>query len=277
MPPRAALALAAALLLAGCPRRAPPPDLSADAEALRAQVVAAQDRVRSCAGDARLKVAWTGGPVSLPQYVAAEKPDRLHVETFDFFGNALAVLVARDGRFALYDAREKVYYRGPATPENLARLVPLPLPAEDLVTLLCGSAPLLDAPAVLAEPGSGFMGLDLAGRGRRQSLAIGAGAAILRSERTGGVPGAPDYVATFSGHRTRGGVPFPTTLALTATSPEVELELRWKDVEVNAELDAALFRLEPPAGARVVELDGAAPGPRSPFEPADPAAAGRER
>jgi outer membrane lipoprotein-sorting protein len=35
----------------------------------------------------------------------------------------------------------------------------------------------------------------------------------------------------------------------------VKVDLRWKDAKPGAALDASLFRLSPPAGARVVDLD----------------------
>jgi len=38
----------------------------------------------------------------------------------------------RPGRFALLDLRTNVFYRGPATPENLSRLIPVPLRDEEL-------------------------------------------------------------------------------------------------------------------------------------------------
>jgi hypothetical protein len=49
------------------------------------------------------------------------------------------------------------------------------------------------------------------------------------------------------------------------------VKLEWRDVEVNGETDDALFRLDPPRGARVVELgEGGVVPPVPP--PAVPAA-----
>ena len=166
------LALLAFVLAAGCARRAPPPDLSLDPAELLGQVQAAQAKVRSVQGDARVAVESAGRSGTVSQFLAAERPDRLHVETLDFFGNVAAVLAARDGRFALYDARERVFYRGLATPGNLARIVPLPLRAEELVAILCGGAPLPGA-AASAAPGRGTVHLELAGPGGSATLAVG--------------------------------------------------------------------------------------------------------
>lgn len=252
-----AAALALLLLAAGCRPRVPPPDLSLDPAALLAQVQAAQGRVRSVQGEARVHVEAEGRSGTVSQFIAAEAPDRLHLEALDFFGNPAAVLVSADGRFSLYDARRKVLYRGAATPENLARLVPLPLPAEDLVRILCGAAPLLDGRPARAEPGPGFVELVLEAGPRAQSLRIGPGAAVERSAlRTDGAQARGDYDLTFDALRPAGAVRFPGEVALRADAPRVRLELRWRDVEVNGALAPALFRLDPPRGARVIELDG---------------------
>jgi hypothetical protein len=258
-PASGVLALLALLLAAGCARRAPPPDLSLDAAELLGQVLSAQARVHSVQGDARVAVESRGQSGTVSQFLAAERPDRLHVETLDFFGNVAAVLAARDGRFALYDARQKVLYRGRATPENLARIVPLPLRAEELVAILCGGAPL-PGTASGAEPSGGRVNLQLAGPEGSATLAVGEGAAVERAEEK--PAGRPAYTVTFDGHRSRGGARFPTEVELRSTSPKVKLGLHWKEVEVNGEVEPALFRLEPPAGARVVDLeDGEGPPP----------------
>ena len=255
------IALVVALALAGC-RRLPAPDLPADPAALLDEVVRAQRAVTSVEGQARVHVEARGFEGTVTQFIAAEKPDRLHVETLDFFGNVVAVLVASGDRFALYDAREKVLYRGRPTKENIARLVPLAIDAPSLVTILCGSAPLLPGPPVELEPGEGVVRLVLDGGDRRQTLAIGAEAAVERSRvRLVGADGAvtdapaPDaFDLRFDVFRRWGGARFPTDLHLVARDPAAKLDLHWTEVEVNRPVDPELFVLEPPRGARVVEL-----------------------
>lgn len=259
------LAIFSAFVLAGCPPRAPPPDLSLDPVELLEQVRASGERSRSVRGEARLKLRGEGGSGSVPAWIAAEKPDRVYVETLDFFGNTVAVLAAADGQLSLYDARERVVYRGPATAESLQRLVPLPLPPAALAEILCGSAPLIEGAAVGAEPGRGSVDLELAGGARTQSLRIGPGARVERSAiRVGGANGRGAYDLAFGYHGSSG---FPSEVTLSANAPFVRMELSWNDVEVNAAIDAALFRPAVPRGARVVELgDGPAPAGLFPDE-----------
>lgn len=250
-----AAALCAALAASACLPRRPPPELSAEPRALLGEVRRAQGAVRRVRGEARARMEAPGGSGSARQFIAAERPDRLHLEVLDFFGNPAAVLVTEGGRFALYDARKKVLYRGAATPENLARLFPLPLPAEDLVDLLCGAAPLLDGAPVRVDPGPGYATLRLEGSGEVQELRVGARAAVERSSRqVAGGAGPGSYELELGARSERGGAWFPGTLHLRSDPAHVRLDLTWTEVEVNGELDPGLFRLEPPRGARVMEV-----------------------
>jgi hypothetical protein len=248
-------ALALAVAAAACAPRLPPPDLSLDPAVLLAQVRAAQADVARVQGEARIHVSSRELSGSATHFLAAEKPDRLHVEALDFFGNPVLVLVAEGGRFALLDVRAKVFYRGAATPANLARLLPVRLSAGDLVTILCGSAPLSPGAPVEAVPGRGIVRLALGEGGVRQELEVGAGAAVrssrVRAEGGGRLPGVTDVDFAFDDPD---GGRFPTEVRLSSEDPRVRLELAWREVHPNAPVDAALFRLAPPRGVRVVDL-----------------------
>jgi hypothetical protein len=259
-PSRVAALLVAAAVLAGCPPRVPPPDLSLDPAALADQVRAAQGRTSSVRGEVRIAVDTKQLSGTVPALVAAEKPDRVLVQTLDFFGNTVAVLAAADGKLSLYDARARVVYRGPATPENLARLVPLPLSPAALVEILCGSAPLVAGEPVSAEPGRGWVTLRLSGGARTEDLRIGPGPRVLRaSVRVGGRPGPGAYYLEFGAFDALEGLDFPAEVSLSAESPRVRMKVTWSDAEPNATLDQKTFTPRIPAGVRVVELGEAAP------------------
>jgi len=256
------LVVAALLASAACLPRLRPPDLTTDPAALLAQVRGGQDAVRRVQGEVRARVQSPQGKGSVRQFIAAEKPDRLHLEVLDFFGNPALVLVTRGGRFALLDARQKVFYRGVATPENLARLVPLSLPAEDLVTLLCGGAPLVPGRPVQVTAAGGQVILTVEGDGVVQRLALGEAGRVEHAERAvAGGAGPGSYAVKLFDRLQRAGLWFPTELELSAAPARVELALRWVDVEVNGPLDPGLFALEPPRSARVVEVGEGDPPP----------------
>ena len=197
MRPRAALAGAGclALLATGCPRRTPPPDLSLEPARLLAQVREAQAPLLRVKGEARLRVKSPGGSGTVRQLAAAERPDRVYLAELDFLGNPAAVLVASGGRFWLYDARAGVLYRGAATPANLARLVPLPLSAEELAAILLGSAPLLaGGTPVSATADGGTVRLRLEEGAVSEDLWVGEHAAVEKAFRAVGT-GAPKRLA----------------------------------------------------------------------------------
>ncbi len=255
-------------VLAGC-ARAPPPDLSADPAELLQAVRAAQGRVRRVAGSARIRVEAPGSRGSFEALAAAEKPGRLRLEALDFFGSPAALLAASGGRFVFFDARRGVWYRGEATPENVSQLLPVALPVEELVEILCGSAPLLSGAPAAAIAGRGVVHLDLAGGGLVQRLDVGAEAAVeaSRVRAAGGAPAG--YDLAFAVFRHRAGVRFPGEVEIEARAARARVAFAWREVAVNGPADDALFRLEPPPGARVVELAGgaAAPPPELPLAP----------
>ncbi|HET8540724.1 MAG TPA: DUF4292 domain-containing protein [Anaeromyxobacter sp.] len=267
-----AIVLAAALAALACRPRVPPPDLSLDPAGLAEQVRAAQARTRSVRGEARVRMETAEFSGTVPALVAAEWPDRLLVQTLDFFGNTVAVLAAADGELSLHDARANVVYRGAATPENLSRLVSLPLSPADLARILCGSAPILAGEPVSAEPGRGHVTLGIAAGARTQTLRIGAGAEVLRSAlRVDGAPGPGTYDLEFAGFDRFEGSRFPTEVALSAEVPRVRMRLVWIDVEPNAALERGAFSPRVPRGARVVDLAEAAPPAFLAPEPPRPA------
>jgi outer membrane lipoprotein-sorting protein len=252
------LLLLSLAVTAACARRAPPPDLSADPAALLAQVEATQARVERVRGEARVKVASPAGSGTVTQFVIAERPDRLRLETLDFFGNPAAVLVADGGRFALLDLREGVFLRGDATPRNLARLLPFAIAAPDLVLLLCGAVPIAPGRAISVEPGDGVARLTVESEDRLQRLDVGAGAAVhaARVEARPPLPAPPDaWDVVFDRFSERAGRPFPGKVRLDAAAAKVRLELTWKEIEANGVLPEGSFGLVPPPGARVVDLD----------------------
>lgn len=258
--PRLRTLLLAVVASAACARRAPPPDLSADPAALLQQVERTQALVTRVSGEARVKVDSPRGGGTVTQFVTAARPDRLRLETVDFFGNPAAVLVAEGGRFALLDLREGVFLRGAATPANLARLLPLALPAAELVELLCGAAPIASARPSTVEPGDGVATLTLEGEALAQRLDVGDGAAVHASRvvaRGGERLPSGAYDVTFDRFEPRGGRPFPGRIRLEAPGARVRLELSWKEIEVNGVLPEGAFALTPPPGVRIVDLDAA--------------------
>ena len=264
----AGVAIAAAL--AACTPRVPPPDLSLEPAALLGQVEAAA-WVTHVQGDARLRLEAPGAKGVVTAWVAAARPDRLHVEVLDFFGNPAATLVSAGGRLAIYDARTRTFYTGAASAANVARLVPLPLPPGRLVALLCG-APVLSGAPISAEPGRGYVALELRDGPRTTSVRVGPRAAVLQAIFRGGAPVLADHEVRYDGFMMLERGRFPTEVVVTSGDPDVRVELGWKEPDLTAVPEAALFRMAPPAGARIVDLDASPEPTLPPLQPLAPGA-----
>ncbi len=266
-PARPSRACAAALLAFAACVRTPPADLSRDPRTLLAEVRSRQEKVKRVRGRARVGIRSPRASGSANEWIAAEKPDRLRFETLDFFGNVAAVLVADGRRFALYDARAATFYRGEPTPENVSRLLPVMLPADELATMLCGSAPVIPGEPISVDVKDGLLVLTVAAAGRQQQLGIGEQATIERSlvrrqvRTDGGIELSPTFDLELSHFRSIGAVRFPLGAQLDAPRDQARIELFWSDVELNGPSDEALFRLEPPRGVKVVELSPGASAP----------------
>jgi hypothetical protein len=270
-PTLAALAAVLALALACAPPRRPPPDLSLDPAALLTQVETAGAAITRVQGEARLRVDAPGARGSMPAYVAAERPDRLHVEALDFFGNPAATLIAAGGRLGIYDAKAKTFYMGAATGPNVARLFPLPLSPERLVAILCGT-PVLEGGGDAAEPGNGDVELTLREGPRTATLRVGPRAAIVRAAFRGGAPALPDHDVVYGEFLELDRARFPGQVTITSPDPAVRVELAWKAPEVAGKpLAASLFKLDPPSGAKVVDLDATTELPTVPLPLVPPA------
>ncbi len=264
------LALISLLAAVAACHRVPPADLSRDPTALLEQVQAAQARARRVRGSARVHISSPQLSGTITEFIAAEKPDRLRLETVDFFGNPAAVLVSAGGRFEFLDTRANVLYRGEASPENVSRLLPVVLPVEELVTILCGSAPILPGKPLEVAVDGGLVLLTIGRGDLGQRVAVGEHASIewsriRRIERTptGTREVAPAYDLSFGLFRERGGVRFPTEFELDAPAGHARVELAWqRDLEVNGPIDPALFHVEA-RGARVVDLPPGATLPPS--------------
>lgn len=266
----ARLAHAVCLVALGACVRVPPPDLSREPEALLEQVRGAQARVRTVKGSARVQIGSPGGSGTVVELVIAQKPDSVRLETLDFFGNPVAVMTASGGRFAFFDAKANVYYRGDATPENVSRLLPFVIPLEELVMVLCGSAPILSGQPIEVRADQGLLLLTVASGAIAQRLAIGRSAAIesslIRGGLTPGAPGGgperPGYDLEFKDFQDMGQYRFPGATRLDAPAGKARIVLDWReDLEVNTSVEPAAFRLDPPRGARVVDLARGAPLP----------------
>ncbi len=250
----------------GCPR--PPLEFGpeghiADAATLLDRLDKRESAIRGLKATAKVTIESPDRKGSVDELIAASRPADLHLETLDFFGRPLAVLVTSGGRFSLFDSEKNAFYRGPATAANLARLLPMSMPPADVVSILLGDAPRI-APTKLT------LTLDDDRRAYRVSASSDAATqSLLVSTRDlrvieSEIRGTPSYSLVYSDFVEDPFRAFAHRLRFTAGDQPLSVEVALSDVEVNPPADPAMYVLDPPPGARVVDVDAAGHAPDVP-------------
>ena len=138
----------------------------------------------------------------------------------------------------------------------LARFLPVALPPVALVDLLLGRAPRLpgDVLRLEVDPKAGAYLVTISRGAATQRLWIQPEThRVMKSE----IRGVEAYELSFEDFQRAGAVAFPRKVVLSAPAAQTRLELRYTDVTLNEPPDPALFTLEVPEGAKVIEVDEA--------------------
>jgi Domain of unknown function (DUF4292) len=239
------------VVLTACPprvdvRTTPAPD----ATALLGEVEATEARVAALQSQAKVRVEGGGKKGNLTAFVAVAAPASVHLEVLDFFGRPSAILISDGQRFVLFQSETGVWLRGPATAENLARILPVTLPPEQLVAMLLGRAPRLEdpRPELQVDSGANAFRIDLRAGGQTQQLWVDPSTRrVVRSQ----VSGTSGYGLTFEDFTDVHQAPFPRKLGFSGPTTVV---LEYTDPRLGEVPAPSLFRAEAPPGARVEEV-----------------------
>lgn len=167
----------------------------------------------------------------------------------------MGVLVTDGERFGLYDSQEGKYLRGPATPRNLGRFLPLVMPPAELAGVLLGRAPRLSTGKMEMRflPEKQLFELTIVRGDVKQTLLVQPPSyRVVKSTAENMNAYGLEFGDISSPEAT---VTFPKHMALDAASARTSLELTWKEVEINKAPDLTLFEMEPPEGIPVIEVD----------------------
>jgi hypothetical protein len=225
-----------------------------DAVALLAQVQAAHKVpvTLSCDGKAFVEAPENGGRYAL--HVSVKRPASIRIEALTPLGDPAAVLVADQGKFALLDLRNNVFYRGPATPRNLSRLIPAPLTAAELVALITGDLPELEGskPLSARREGDGYS-LALSAPGVEQRVSLGGDLRVLNVRRTS-ERGELLWEVSLDEHDDAGGAQVPRLLHLEAPAGKTKVDLRLRNVLTGKPPPAGAFLLGAPQGMKIEDV-----------------------
>jgi len=260
------LSLAAAALLAGCPHRIPPPDDAiAEPKVLAEAVDARVDQIESM----RLKnvvLDYYGADqrVKVRQLVLVKKPTFLRVQTRAPGTEEIMSLLVSDGTtFALHRRDTNTYYHGTATPEHIARLLPVDLSARDVVRVMLGGAPwdrfrrIGDAPRLEWDAKRGKYRYEApTDPGGVLSMWVRpTDYAVVEVAQTD-ADGELVYRYTTDDWKRHGTVALPTYRRFVWPARHLDFSMDVGETQLNVDLPEMLFKFPPPPGSQIVDVDG---------------------
>ncbi len=143
-PGLSSLVVVAVAALAGCSGAQLPKGGPQTADAVLAKALA-RPLPRSVQGMSRLDAYVDGKARKADVLVRAERPGKVQFQALTPTLDLVAVLSTDGRRFVSFERGARRCYVGDACPRNLARLVPIAMPAKDLVAAVLGRPPLIDA------------------------------------------------------------------------------------------------------------------------------------
>ncbi len=251
------------LLFTGCvPFRKPTPPvaLTIDSpEILLEKLRERNGRVQSLRSLAKIQVKIPESNSRFSEVVIAQEPGRIRMEVLSFFGHLAALLVTDSSRLQALFINEGRLYEGVASAYNLSRFLPVPLPPEEIVSLLLGKTSLIDCDPVVLElqQEKDLYILKLSSRTgeRLQRLWINpVNFRTVRSETT--YPGDTTLlIAEFDDFKELNGEWFPASISIRIPAEAIDVKVKYQSPELNPVLDLSLFSITPPPGITLVELD----------------------
>lgn len=212
-------------------------------------VIARGLRVKSLRGQTRMSHQSSQGKIKGTVRFMSRRGGKLRFDVVSPFDTPLATLVSNGQQFALVDAQKNRHYHGPATPCNISRLLRIVMRADDVLTALGGSTPIIGFKDVslawdeqagaevltLKAPDGTTQVIRLDGHNKRWDLLSSevkdpSGKVILR--------------ITPKDFRAIKGLRLPRLIHVTQPENKAELWVHYKKLEVNIDLPQGAF--DPP-------------------------------
>lgn len=254
----AALLLAFGLAAASCGPVPRPKDAYDSAPDLLDDMRALREKVGSFRITGRVDHFGEEHRVQGKTYLFAELPGRLRVDLLSPFGSTLSVLTVDRDAFALADFRENRFLEGPAEPCNIARLIRVPLPVDDVIRVLVGHSPIIEGRTEVEWSRKGLYRVTVTDGARVQTMEIGPERGSLplrrsRLEEGGGVV----FDMTFDRWRVVDGHYLPHEIRVRMPRDKADLLVRYDDdgVELNVDLPGDAWTKSFPAGAEVERVE----------------------
>lgn len=258
MRPAGILAAVALALLAACATTSRPPRATSTgaavdptkAEVLLQRMRSSASEKQSLRGVAQLSFDGAAGSVRSKQAIVVELPSHLRIEVQGFLSQALAVLVTDGENFELFKAEDRSRRSGQVYPGLLMEVGQIDLTPEEGVALLLGAPPEMPQLKLASAVGltDGGVGLDRVDEKGvlRQRLDFDADGNLRRVEAFEAGERL-SWSAEYRDVRNLDGLDFAHAIVLWFPGSQTQVELVFKQVELNPALPAGVFTLQRPS------------------------------
>jgi outer membrane lipoprotein-sorting protein len=191
-----------------------------------------------------------------------ERPNRVRFDVMTQVGPA-AVLTSDGESFQLSDLREGTFLQGPTCSENIARLLGISVDAENVLRLLTGDTPVIDARTQSMECRDGRYVLTLVAEdGTSQEVSfsvheedLGKPPAEQRLTLRRSIERSPSgetrWEASYDEYIEVDGQSFPTNVRFVDQVNDADTSVRVKSISVNPAVPRGAFQQEPGPGMSI--------------------------
>ena len=243
----------AILFIFGCGGQHPKPtQFDADPAPFIKRVNERNDAIASLTAELTVEL-WRGAErLRFTQMVAVDHQKRLRIDALSPMGSPISTLVSDGGRLMLYAVSQKRFFIGESSPENLGRLLPVPLDPSELSMLIRGAIPMIEARSKRLEWNAkdGHYSLILEGEKGREIIGFDPKSYdVIRIERW--IEDALRYAVRFADYEGAPNLRVPQRIRLEVPDGKIEVDMTVKNHQVNPDLPLEAFQLKPPRGVVV--------------------------
>ena len=253
------LLLCLAPLFAACPTRYPKPANLPDAPGVVERIEAHQQKARTFKHKSRMDYRVGDERVKTTVLVMGQRGARLRFNALDPTGVVAADLACDGIAYQFIDFQKNCQRSGPCTGDAIARLLRVNLEPDDFLDLAVGTTPLISktgSPVRWDEKtGHAIVDLVTPDKQRTQTIILDGREGhydVLRST-VRDAAGNIDWRIENKDFRTiktadGGTLRVPERTRFEQPAAKGDLRVRWEKQEINVELPAGAWELQPPAG-----------------------------
>ncbi len=205
-------------------------------------------------GMARLDAYQKGERRSVDLIAILAKPASVQLQAVSPTLDMLGIMSTDGKRFVAFERGQGPCQVGAACPRNLARMLPIALPPDQLLQAMLGQPPVMQSEKQKLSWDSehGLYQIDLGDDGgRRQVVYIEAktytfaGTALFEK-------GQKIASIVYAGRLSDGHT--PKEMRVKNLAQDLDMSVQWRKVELDLPLDGETFLVQCPTGAQVIEL-----------------------